>query len=186
VLLIVSIVLAACGEQSSMVADNTKDRSIANLVCSFAPSQSGVVASIAGVGGGMATAAAAVAKAAGLTAVLHSSGAYIFTGTGGYLAGSLGTAISGPVLIGVGVAIAGSAATVELLCVPKNHARWVETVELAAKEFAARASTTASIAPETLSGGSAAIKNSLIKTGSDALEYANRKSVVVSEALKRL
>jgi hypothetical protein len=65
------------------------------------------------LGGTLATASAsatAVAGAAGVTAVTHSSGAVILTGTGGYIAGTLGTVgastlavLTSPVVISAGV-----------------------------------------------------------------------------------
>lgn len=47
---------------------------------------------ITGLAGGASAGATAAASAAGVTAVTHSSGAVILTGTGGYIAGTLGTA----------------------------------------------------------------------------------------------
>lgn len=46
---------------------------------------------IAGMGAGAVGGASTVASAAGVTAVTHSSGAVILTGTSGYIAGTLGT-----------------------------------------------------------------------------------------------
>lgn len=161
-----------------------------NIICSYAPSQSAVVGQISAAAGGSAAAAATIAKAAGLTAVMHSSGAYILTGAGGYVAGTLGSAIVGPVLVGVGVAVGGSAATLELLCAPRNHPEFATKVEAAAVEFASRSKTaivnassrtTESIGPLTVH-----VKSYALKVGNDAVEYANRKSVEASEAMQTL
>ena len=62
----------------------------------------------------------------------------ILTGSGGYVAGTLGSALVGPVIIGVGLVVAGSAASVEVLCAPKNHPDAVRRVEEASSEFLAR------------------------------------------------
>ena len=82
------------------------------VVCSYAPSQSKVVAGIAGGGGGLAAATAAIAKATGLVAVTHSSGAAILTGSSGYIAGTLGGASAAPFILGVGLLVGGAAVTV--------------------------------------------------------------------------
>lgn len=88
--------------------------------CSFAPSQSKVMAGVSGAVGGAAIAAKAVAAAAGLTVVTHSSGALILTGSG-YIAGTIGGAAAAPVIVGVALLVGGTAVTVELVCVAKNH-----------------------------------------------------------------
>ena len=92
-----------------------------DVVCSYAPSQSVLVSRIAHGFGGAGLGAAAILQAAGMSAVLHSSGAYIFTGTGGYVAGTLGVAVVAPVLITASVVVGGSAIALELSCAPKNH-----------------------------------------------------------------
>lgn len=50
---------------------------------------------IVGIGAGASAGASAAASAAGVTAVTHSSGAVILTGSSGYIAGTLGTVGSG-------------------------------------------------------------------------------------------
>lgn len=68
------------------------------IVCSLAPSQSTLVASISGALGGAGATAAGIAQAAGLSVVSHSSGALILTGSSGYVGGTLGgAALAGPV-----------------------------------------------------------------------------------------
>lgn len=110
----------------------------ANVVCSYAPSQSKAVIGASGVAGGSSAAILAMAQATGLSVVAHSSGAYILTGAGGYIAGTLGTAIAGPAIVAVGLIVGGTAVTVELLCAPKNHPDQVAKIEAAAEEFARR------------------------------------------------
>lgn len=75
----------------------------ADVVCSYAPSQSKAAAALSAAAGGSAAAAAAVAQATGTAVVAHSSGAFILTGSGGYIAGTLGTAIVGPTIVVVGL-----------------------------------------------------------------------------------
>lgn len=53
------------------------------------------VLAIVGIGAGATAGASAAASAAGVTAVTHSSGAVILTGSSGYIAGTLGTVGSG-------------------------------------------------------------------------------------------
>lgn len=111
---------------------------VTGIVCSYAPSQSKAVVGVSGAAGGSSAAILAMAQATGLSVVAHSSGAYILTGAGGYVAGTLGTAIAGPVIVGVGLIVGGAAVTVELLCAPKNHPNEVAKIEAAAEEFAKR------------------------------------------------
>lgn len=71
----------------------------------------------------------------------HSSGALILSGSGGYIAGTLGTAIAAPVVISIGAFVGGTAVTVELLCAPKNHPDGYKKVVDAAQEFQRRTSS---------------------------------------------
>ena len=109
-----------------------------DIVCTYAPSQSKAVSGLSGAAGGSSAALLAVAQATGLGVVAHSSGAYILAGTGGYIAGTLGTAIAGPVIVGVGLVVGGAAVMIELLCAPKNHPYQVARIEAAAVEFSRR------------------------------------------------
>ena len=179
------IALASCGRKEEAPSATTADSHTAEILCSYAPSQSKVVAAIAGSAGGAGAAAAAVAKAAGLTAVLHSSGAYIFTGSAGYIAGTLGGAVTGPIVVGVGLVAGGTAVTVEVLCAPRNHPELVTKVEAAAEEFYSRAKLVAATTAANAAPIAAELKKSAIRSGADALDYANRKSVELSEALRR-
>lgn len=144
----------------------------ADVVCSYAPSQSRGVAALSAAAGGSAAAASAVAVATGTAAVAHSSGALILTGSGGYIAGTLGTAVVGPTIVVVGLVVGGAAISVELLCAPKNHPGQVAKVKEAATEFARRTRrivsiTTVAIPPKVVSG-SLSVK----KRAGEAVAYA--------------
>jgi hypothetical protein len=110
----------------------------ADVVCSYAPSQSKTVAAISGAAGGAGASIGAVAAATGLTVVTHSSGAAILTGSAGYIAGTLGAAGAAPVIVGVSLLVGGVAVTVELICASKNRPDQVAKVQEAAAEFSRR------------------------------------------------
>lgn len=122
----------------SLVSTIAQAESTSDIVCSYAPSQSEVVKNISASAGGAGATALAITQATGLSAVAHSSGAYIFTGSSGYVAGTLGGAAAAPVIIGVSIAVGTAAGTVELLCTPKNHPEFTSKVMDASKEFARR------------------------------------------------
>lgn len=134
-----------------------------DIVCSYAPSQSKSISGVSGVAGGSSAAILTMAQATGLSVVAHSSGAYILTGTGGYIAGTLGTAIAGPVIVGVGLVVGGAAVTVELLCAPKNHPDQVAKIEAAAEEFARRS------------------KSLINRAGSRAAPHVTRAAVAIKQ-----
>lgn len=121
-------------------AANACARPVPDIVCSFAPSQSKAVASLASAAGGSAAALTAVAQATGLAVVTHSSGAAILTGSGGYIAGTLGAAAAGTFIVSVGLVAGTAALGVELICAQANHPDQVAKVEVAAKEFWRRSS----------------------------------------------
>ena len=125
----------------SLASTFAQAESATNVVCSYAPSQSGVVKNISASAGGAGATALAITQATGLTAVVHSSGAYIFTGSSGYVAGTLGGAAAAPVIIGVSIAVGTVAGTVELLCTPKNHPEFTAKVVEASEEFVRRSKT---------------------------------------------
>ena len=110
----------------------------AEVVCTYAPSQSKKVAAVSGAAGGASATVSAVTAATGLTAVAHSSGAMILTGSSGYIAGTIGGAAVAPFIVGVGILVGGTAVTLELLCAPKNHPEQVKKIESAATEFSRR------------------------------------------------
>lgn len=122
----VAILLAATTSQAQVTTD---------VVCSYAPSQSAIVNRITSGIGGAGVGAEAILLAAGLTAVQHSGGGYIFTGTTGYVSGTLGYAIVAPVLVTASVVVAGSAIALELTCMPKNHPDAVKKVKEITAEF---------------------------------------------------
>lgn len=105
-----------------------------DVICAYAPSQSKAVIAVAGSAGGAGVATAAIGQALGLSVVTHSSGAFILSGSGGYIAGTLGAAVTAPAIIAVAVVVGGTAATVELVCAPRNHPGYVAKVEAAAVE----------------------------------------------------
>lgn len=92
-----------------------------DVICSYAPSQSSAAKTVTAAAGGAGAGVAAIMSAAGLSAVAHSSGTYILTGSGGYISGTLGGAAAAPFLMTVSVVVAGSAIALELSCAPKNH-----------------------------------------------------------------
>ena len=112
-----------------------QDKKYDEVICSYAPSQSKAVTALSGAAGGAGAATAAIGQALGLTAVAHSSGALILTGSGGYIAGTLGTAVIAPVIVTAGAVIGGTAFTVELVCAPKNHPEYTQRVVKAAIDF---------------------------------------------------
>lgn len=114
---------------------SAQEKATGDVVCSYAPSQSKAVTALSGAAGGAGAATAAVAQALGLTAVMHSSGALIMTGSGGYIAGTLGSALIAPAIITVGAVVGGAAVTVELVCAPKNHPEYTQKVVKAAVDF---------------------------------------------------
>lgn len=105
-----------------------------DVICAYAPSQSKVISSVAGSAGGAGVATVAIGQALGLSVVAHSSGAFILSGSGGYIAGTLGTAVAAPTIVAVAIVVGGTAATVELVCAPRNHPEYVAKVEAAAVE----------------------------------------------------
>ena len=158
------------------------------VICSYAPSQSSVVSHLAVTAGGSAIAAASVAQAAGLTAVLHSSGAYIFTSAGGYVAGTIGTAAALPAIVTVGIIAGGTAATLELICASTNYPGMASKVQAAASEFMIRSK---GIVADT-SGHTVAIAIPFIaeshmivaRVRTDAFKYASRANVQLSAAIQ--
>jgi hypothetical protein len=158
--------------------------STADIVCSYAPSQSTVVSHISALAGGGTVATTAVANATGLSAVAHSSGAYILTGSGGYIAGTLGTAIVGPIIIGVGVVVGGSAATIELLCAPKNHPEFAAKVKAAAREYYKRSKDLPKEIRRKMKQMTVEIRATIIKAGAEAIEYAQRRSVKIEDEVR--
>jgi hypothetical protein len=130
--ILISFGIAALGGQQ-----NAQD-SAADIVCSYAPSQSKAVIAVSGVAGGAAATTAGIGSVLGLTVVSHSSGYLILSGSSGYIAGTLGAAVVAPVLITVGAIVGGTAVTVEMFCSPRNHPDGYKKVVDAAQEFSHR------------------------------------------------
>lgn len=121
---------------------STLSQAASEVVCAYAPSQSKAVAAISGAAGGASATAGAMAAATGLTAVAHSSGGLILTGSSGYIAGTLGVpaaaVATAPVVVVVGLVVGGAAVSLELVCASKNHPDQVAKVHQAANEFSNR------------------------------------------------
>ena len=132
----------ACVIAALLAAPCFASQSKTEVVCSYAPSQSAAVAAVSGAARGAGATASAVAAATGLTAVAHSSGALILTGSSGYIAGTLGatatTIAAAPVVVAVGLIVGGSAVTLELVCAQRNHPEQVAKINAAASEFSRR------------------------------------------------
>lgn len=105
------------------------------VICSYVPSQNAMVNRIASGLGGAAGGVAAIMQSAGISAVAHSSGGYILTSAGGYIAGTMGAAAAVPVLITTVVVVGGVAVTLELTCLPKNHPDSIRKVNEITAEF---------------------------------------------------
>lgn len=173
----------------SMASTFTQAESTTDVVCSYAPSQSEVVKNISASAGGAGATALAITEATGLTAVVHSSGAYIFTGSSGYVAGTLGGAVVAPVIIGVSIAFGTVAGTVELVCTPKNHPEFTAKVVEASEEFVRRSKTHLDIASAKITKAKENAKPVVSKatvvlkdTASNVFNYAYRN--VINSELK--
>lgn len=131
-------ILVACFFSASGAVAESKSE----IICSYAPSQSNLVASMSGAMGGVGTTAGVMAAATGLTPVVHSSGALILSGSAGYIAGTLGvpaaTVAAAPILVVVSATVGGTAVILELVCAPKNHPELVDKINAAAVEFMVR------------------------------------------------
>ena len=104
-----------------VLAEKKAEKSTSEVVCSWAPSQDSKIAALVGAGSGAAATTASLGAALGMTAVWHSSGTYILTGSAGYIAGTLGAASAAPVIVVVGTVAGVGAVTIELACAPRNH-----------------------------------------------------------------
>jgi hypothetical protein len=142
---------------------------LTEVVCSYAPSQSEIVKSLATATGGAAAASVGLAKALGLSAVKHSSGALILSGSGGYLAGTLGTASVGPAIVTVAAVVGGTAVSIELLCTRANHKEGYEAVVSAANQFKKKASIFVSDALEDLGR----IPSGAVQVSKDSITFLN-------------
>jgi hypothetical protein len=175
-------------EAPSHAAMAKSPTSRAKVICSYAPSQSDVVSHLAAMAGSSAITAASVAQAAGLTAVLHSSGAYIFTSAGGYVAGTIGAAAALPAIVTVGVAVGGTAVTLELICASTTHPELASRVKAAASDFMTRSNRMVAVTSKHAVAGAkpfiAESKSVVARARTDAFEYASRASVRLSEKIR--
>ena len=105
------------------------------VICSYAPSQSATVNRISSLVAGAGVGSDIALSFAGLTSVSHSSGASIFTGVGGYIAGTMPGAIASTALVTASILVAGTVVTYELACAPKNHPELVKKVMDGAQEY---------------------------------------------------
>ncbi len=111
-------------------------KSTANIICSYAPSQSTLVADALSAAGGANATIETLAAVLALKVVKHSSGAYILSGSSGYIAGTIGGASVATWIAGTGLVVGGASVIVEIVCVNSNHPEMVRKLEIAAKEVA--------------------------------------------------
>jgi hypothetical protein len=114
------------GAAIAMMVSTAQAATTAEVVCSYAPSQSPTVNRITAAAGGAGAGASAILSATGLQFVTHSGGGYILTGSGGYVAGTLLSPILVPTVIVVSLAVVGGTVALELTCAPRNHPQAVE------------------------------------------------------------
>lgn len=112
-----------------IMVSTTQAATTAEVVCSYAPSQSATVNRITAAAGGAGVGASAILSATGLQFVAHSGGGYILTGSGGYVAGTLLSPIIIPTVITATVVIGGATIALELTCAPRNHPQAVDRVK---------------------------------------------------------
>lgn len=106
-----------------------------DVVCSYASSQSAAVNQIIVGTGGAGAGAVAMLQATGLQFVAHSSGGYILTGAGGYVAGTLLSPLVVSTIVAAAVIVGGTAIVVELSCAPRNHPDAMNSVKKITAEF---------------------------------------------------
>jgi hypothetical protein len=110
--------------------------STADVVCSYAPSQSAAVNRITSYLGGAEAGAAALLKATGQKFVPHSGGGYILTSSrGGYVAATLLRPLVFPTLVTAAVVVGSATIVVVLACAPRNHPEAIDSVNRITKEF---------------------------------------------------
>lgn len=161
-----------------------------DAVCTYALSQSKVVAAWTGAAGASTVTLATLAAALGFTVVPHSSGAAILTGSGGYISGTLGVASIGPAIVTVSLIVGGTAVAVELVCAPRNHPKEVARIEAAAAEFGRRYNTAMGEAGKRVAQAKVSVTptieratTNVTRTASDVFEYASRASVAARAKL---
>lgn len=137
------------------------------VICSFAPSQSAAINRISSLAGGSSLGAEITLLANGLTIVPHSSGSFIMTGSGGYVAGTMTGSVITAKMITAGVFIAGTTILVELACVPINHRELVAKLMKDSSEYPSSA-------------------NDLLKSASIQTKYVPKSTLEeITDTLKR-
>lgn len=105
------------------------------VICAYAPGQDETVDRLSTASKTLNGGAKATLVANGLTAVAHSSGAGILTGSGGYLSGTMVAGTAAAVVLPVTVFVGGATFAVELGCAPKNHPELVRQVLQDAEQY---------------------------------------------------
>lgn len=161
-----------------------------DVVCTYAPSQSNLVAGMTGAAGASPVALPALAAALGFTVVPHSSGAAILTGSSGYVAGTFGVAAVGPAIVTVSLLVGGSAVAIELVCMPKNHPQAMARLGAAAAEFGRRyqvAMRDASVSVDRVKKSATPVieqaSASVTRTATDVFDYAYRTTATVRKKM---
>lgn len=189
-------VLAGCGKKEEALEPRQgaswtaqKAREFGSVACSLAPSQSALFRYLETATASGAGAATALATAIGLTAVRHSSGSYIFTGSTGYVAHTLSVAGFGPALVKVAVGTAAAAVVLELICVKTNHPALVARLDDAARDFYRRAisaaTSTATMASVRLGPPLHKAQRVVIREMSDAFDQSSGATVALTGAVLR-
>lgn len=175
ILSIIFITAFGCGKKEAPAPVAAPMQNSQEIICALAPSQSSVVSHVSSVAGGGSAAALALAQATGFSVVAHSSGSLILTGAGGYVAGTLGTAIAGPIIIGVGLVVGGAAVSVELLCLPKNYPDSASKINAAATEFMQRSKISFGEVKIGMNSIATATSAKIKNVAGNVLEYAYRR-----------
>jgi hypothetical protein len=116
---------------------NAETQATTEVICSYAPSQSATVNRISSLVSGAGAGTELTMFFTGVSPVLHSSGATIFTGSAGYIAGTMPGAIAATTMVTAGLLVAGAVVTFELACAPKNHPEMVASVLDGARSYKA-------------------------------------------------
>ncbi len=175
-------ILCACGKKEE--APQAINLAGFKFDCTIAPSQSRVFSARASSAGGAAAATAAVAKALGLAAVPHSSGAMILTGSAGYISGTLGSAFILPAVIYVGAGATTTGVAIELICFKQNHPDSALRLKASLNELLARAADASNSTYRLAAPLSGKLLQVTTQNGEDAIQYARRKSIEVEEAIR--
>jgi len=105
------------------------------VICAYAPGQDETVDRISTASKALSGGTKATLVAKGLTAVAHSSGAGILTGSGGYLSGTMVAGTAAAAVLPVTLFLGGATFAVELGCAPKNHPELVRQVLQDAEQY---------------------------------------------------